>query len=75
MFTRFKEKNIQREMRHISLSLEEAMEVTEVEVEEDLVAEEEAKSPAIIVDNYDIWLGNSNYLLEYTVITVMLRTM
>jgi len=51
------------------------MEVIEVEAEEDLVAEEEAKSPTIIVDNWDIWLGIANYLLGYTVINAKLRTM
>jgi len=51
------------------------MEVTKVEVEEDLVGEEEAKSLATIVANKDIWLGISNYPRGSIVIATRLRTM
>jgi len=51
MFTGFREKKHQRELCRSSLILEGAMEVTKVEVEEDLVAEEEVRSPSKTMDN------------------------
>lgn len=62
-------------MHHNSLKIEEAMEVIEVAEEEYFAAEGEAQSLATIVANKDIWLGISNYLLEYIAITIRLRTM
>lgn len=51
IFIEFREKSLQRELGRSSFSLEEVMEVIEVVVEEDLVAEGEAKSLATIVAN------------------------
>jgi len=50
MYTKSKENNHQRELCRISLSQEGAMEVIKEEEEGDLVDEEEAISPAIIVE-------------------------
>lgn len=75
MYTKFKVKKPQKELRRSSLIREEDMEDIEVDVEDDLEVEDEAILPIITVDNWDIYLGIVKNLQKFTITTVKSRIM
>jgi len=64
---------VKKELHRSSQNLEEVMASIEAVEEEDILDEEEAQLPVIIVVSKGIWLETSLYLLKSTVTTTKLR--